>query len=113
MPKKAPDFGQDATALSARADMDMTDEELEAHIFCCGQQLEAAYARYERYRVPADRDAAVELLHMRDRAIKARSPAQQARITAAIEKAIDEGVDYFQVMGARDGKALREGSRPA
>lgn len=88
---------------------DMSDDELEAHIFSCTQQMEAAYARFQKFHVPADRDAALELLHMRDLAIKSRSPAQIARMEAARrERMLDEGVDYFAVQGTKDGRALRE-----
>lgn len=86
----------------------MTDAERELHIADLAGHMEAAYARFEKYGMPADRDIAWQFMHMRDEAIKARSPAQQARITTALEKAIDEGVDYFQVMGARHAAELRE-----
>lgn len=77
----------------------MTDEELEAHIYSCGRHMEAAYERFRRFGVPADRDAAIELMHMRDEAIKARSPAQVARMVSEQERRLDEGVDYFAKQG--------------
>lgn len=61
---------------------EMTDEELEAHINSCNRHLEAAYARFERFHVPADRDAAVKFMHLRDEAIKSRSPGRVAALEA-------------------------------
>jgi len=86
----------------------MTDAEREQHIADLAGHMEAAYARFEAHHDPADRDNAVHFMHLRDEAIKSRSADQQARITARIEEAIDNGVDYFQVMGARHAAELRQ-----
>jgi len=86
----------------------MTDAEREMHIADLAGHMEAAYARFEARHDPADRDSAVHFMHLRDEAIKSRSAAQQAAMTAAIEKRIDDGLDYFQVMGARHAAELRQ-----
>ena len=87
---------------------EMTDAERELHIADLAGHMEAAYARFEKHGMPADRDIACQFMHMRDDAIRARSAEKQARITARIEEAIDNGVDYFQVMGARHAAELRQ-----
>jgi len=80
----------------------MTDAEREQHIVDCGYLLEKAMAE-------GNADEAQHQMALMYAAIEARSPAQQARMTAEIERRIDEGVDYFQVQGARDGRQLGQG----
>lgn len=72
----------------------MTDAERDAHIQSCSDHFLAAYARFEDFGSPVDRDEAYQWMHMRDEALR--------------EKVLDEGVDFFQVMGARHGQELRE-----
>ena len=72
----------------------MTAQERDAHIQSCSDQFLAAYARFEDFGLPADRDEACQWLHMRDQALR--------------EKVLDEGCDYFQVIGARHRRELQE-----
>lgn len=77
----------------------MTDQERELHIQHCGYLMEQAM-------LAGNRQEALDWLHAETQAIGQRSAAQVARMTAEIERAIDEGVDYFQVMGAREACAI-------
>lgn len=85
----------------------MTAAELECHIADLAGHMEACYARFEAHGDSADRDSAVHFMHLRDQAIKARSPEQVARMEQALEERVSHGVDYFQTAGARDAVALR------
>lgn len=73
----------------------MTDHENELHILACGAHMEAAYRRFQDHGNPQDRDEAVLWQDLQRQAIEARSPAQRARM----EKAIDDGLDFFQTQG--------------
>lgn len=86
----------------------LSDEEREAHIFSCTQHMEASYARFQRFGVPGDRDAAIEFMRMRDAAMLTRSPAVKARMQAEVDRRIDEGVCYFSSDAAQ---ALGRGGR--
>lgn len=85
----------------------MTPQELEQHIADCGWHMECSYARFQAHGNPADRDAAILWMHMRDEAIQAREQAQkdarEAEIMAAI---LDNGVDYFAARGRADRAIL-------
>lgn len=74
----------------------MTAQERDAHILSCRDHFLAAYARFEDHGLPSDRDEAYQWLHMQNAAIQ--------------ERLLDDGVDYFQVMGARHAAELREGA---
>lgn len=80
----------------------MTDRERELHIQHCGYLMEQAMAQ-------GNRQEATDWLQAETQAIGQRSPAQIARMTAEIDRAIDEGSDYFSFMGARHGAAVRQG----
>ena len=62
---------------------EMTDQELEEHIETCGVLMLAAYARYEASGCFGDRGTADMWMRTQAEAIKARSPAQVARLDAA------------------------------
>lgn len=78
----------------------MTDAERELHIQHCGYLMEQAM-------LAGNRQEAESWLQAEMQAIATRSPAQVDRMTAAIDRAIDEGVNYFSVCGARDAQQLR------
>lgn len=78
----------------------MTDAEREAYIARCGRQLVEAMAA-------GNRQEAVSWMQAEMLAISQRSPAQQARMTAAIDQAIDDGVNYFDSCGARHSAEFR------
>jgi hypothetical protein len=78
----------------------MNDEQREQQIKHYGHMVEQAMAA-------GDRHAAANWMQAEMLAIALRSPEQQARMTAAIDRAIDEGVDYFAACGSRDGQQLR------
>jgi hypothetical protein len=109
------DVGQDATAPSERLDgfarerRDLSDDELEQHIDDLAWSWRTAYARFQEHGLAADRDEALMLLHLHNRAVLARSPAAQAARWAEIERAIDDGVGYFDACGAA-ARARREAS---
>lgn len=86
-----------ATTPSNLAPADMTDAERELHIASLGQHMEQAYARFQAHRNPQDRDEAIQWHRLQLEAIQARSDAQKARMTLAI----DQGLDYFQTEGDR------------
>lgn len=77
----------------------MTHEERERHIKDCTALFLDAYARFEAHGLPCDRDAALVWLHVRDAAVR--------------DKLDDEGNNYFDAQGARDGQALRQGGAHA
>jgi len=83
----------------------MTDAELEQHIQDCTWHMECCYARFEAFGDHADRDAAVQWMHMRDQAMASRSDTAKAAREAEIQRQIDD-LDYFQVQGARARVAL-------
>jgi hypothetical protein len=60
----------------------LSDEELEHHIEHCTHLLELAYERYERTGCFAARGEADRWRLARDEAVRARSPAQVARMEA-------------------------------
>jgi hypothetical protein len=74
IPKPASDGADMAHRLS--------DEELEHHIEHCTHLLELAYERYERTGCFAARGEADRWRLARDEAVRARSPAQVARMEA-------------------------------
>lgn len=84
----------------------MTDEQREQHIKHCGCMVEQAMAA-------GDRHEAANWMQAEMLGIALRSPEQQARMTAAIERAIDEGVNYFAACGERDGQQLKTEARHA
>ena len=84
----------------------MTNAELSEHIADCGWHMECAYASFQAHRNPADRDAAILWMHMRDEAIQAREQAQKDAREAEIMAAIDDGSRcYFDGMGEIDRHA--------
>lgn len=74
----------------------MTPEERDAHIQDCTKQFMDTYARFEDHGLPADRDAALQWLHIRDQAVR--------------ERLLDEGLDFFQVQGKRDSAEMLAGA---
>lgn len=82
------------------------DIEHEVHIFDLDRLWRIAYARFEAFQIPADRDEALMWLHMRDQAVLQRSKAAQMERHAAFVRELDDGVDYFQARGAADREAL-------
>ena len=82
---------------------DSSDAELEAHIVNCGRLMERSMGN--GYAGLARQFQDLMLL-----AIGSRSPAQQDRITAAIEARLDDQKNnYFAAQGAEQGRALRVG----
>lgn len=73
----------------------ISDAEHEAHIQGLDQRWQAAYSRHQAHGMPADREDALMWLHMRDKAILARSKAVKAARHAEFERRLDEGVCYF------------------
>ena len=63
--------------------LDLSAEQLEEHIELCGLLMLAAYARYEESGCFGDRGTADRWMRAQADAIKARSPAQVARMEAA------------------------------
>jgi hypothetical protein len=47
-------------------------------------------------------------MHLRDQAIASRSPEQVARMERALNERISAGVDYFQMAGAADARAMAQ-----
>lgn len=88
----------------------MTIEQLEQQIADYSKQLEEAYAKFERFGNPSDRDAAIQLLHTRDAAILARSESAQRERHAAFERSLDEGVDYFSWIAGQHSKGSYAGN---
>ena len=72
----------------------MSHAERQKHIQDCSDHFLAAYRRFEDFGLPSDRDEAYQWMHMRDAAVR--------------ERLIDEGNDFFQVMGAEHGAEIRE-----
>ncbi|MES2634052.1 MAG: hypothetical protein V4669_13845 [Pseudomonadota bacterium] len=96
-----------AGALITRlAPRDVALDELEQHIKDCGWHLECAYARYEAFGSPADRDAACQWLHLQNEAIHERDLRVGGRRHAEFEQRLREGVDYFN---SRHAVALARG----
>jgi hypothetical protein len=56
----------------------MTNAELSEHIHDCGWHMECSYASFQAHGNPADRDAAILWMHMRDEAIQARGKIHKA-----------------------------------
>lgn len=82
----------------------MSDLELEVHIYDCERLWRATYQSFQEFGNPHDRDEALLHLHRMNEAILGRSQAIQAQRHAEFERALDDGVDYFQTQGrvARD-----------
>ncbi len=72
----------------------MTPAERDLHIQDCSKHFLEAYARFEDFGNPCDRDEAYQWMHLRDQAVR--------------ERLLDEGLDYFAVQGAKAGCELRE-----
>jgi hypothetical protein len=94
-------------AIADLAIRELDPAELEQHIQDCRDLMEAAYARFQDYGDPNDRDAAVQHMHRMNEALRSRWPAVQTQRHAAFERRLDEGVDFFQVAGALDAHARR------
>ncbi len=77
----------------------MTDLELEQHIQDCTWHMECSYARFAAHGDPSDRDAAIQWMHMRDRAMASRSEAAKQAREAEIQRRIDSDPCYFCAMG--------------
>ena len=84
----------------------MTPQELSEHIHDCGWHMECSYASFQAHGNPADRDAAILWMHMRDEAIQAREQAQKDAREAEIMAAIDDGLNYFAARGQADRAIL-------
>jgi len=81
----------------------MTPQELSEHIHDCGWHMECSYASFQAHGNPADRDAAILWMHMRDEAIQAREQAQKDAREAEIMAAIEGGQRcFFDGMGEID-----------
>ena len=72
--------GESPKTVSDEFDSAISDEELEQHISHCTHLLELAYERYEVTGCFGDRGEADRWRIARDEAVKARSPAQVARL---------------------------------
>lgn len=81
----------------------MTDQQRERYIRECGVLMVAAM-------VAGNRQEAESWMQAEMHAIGQRSAAQVARMTAEVERAIDDGVNYFAACGARHGARLRPGA---
>ena len=77
----------------------ITDYERELHIQHAGYLMGLAMHS-------GNREEAQQWLRAQMLAIRQRSPAQQARMAADIEQAIDHGNDYFSTCGSQDGQQL-------
>lgn len=77
----------------------MLDAERELHIQSCGHLMQQAMAA-------GNRQEAMDWMQAQTLAIAQRSPAQVARMTAAIEQAISDGNDYFNVQGAMAAEGM-------
>lgn len=84
----------------------LSDEEIRQHIADCGVLYQARYARFERLGDPNDREEAILWLHRMQEAQRALSPAGKAAREAEIQRAIDDGLDYFSVRGAADRQRM-------
>ena len=84
----------------------ITDYERELHIQHAGYLMGLAMHS-------GNREETQQWLRAQMLAIRQRSPAQQARMTTQIERAIDEGNDYFAACGTRDGQKLKAQARHA
>lgn len=84
----------------------VTDAETMQHIHDCGWHMECSYASFQAHGNPADRDAAILWMHMRDEAIQAREQAQKDAREAEIMAAIDDGLNYFAARGQADRERL-------
>lgn len=102
--KKAVEVGQDAVDLSAVDFAELTPLEHEIHIFDLERLYRGAYARFEAWGLPADREDAAQFLDLMSQALRER-PGQVMR-HAEFERRLDEGVDFFQVQGGRARAAL-------
>lgn len=70
-------------------------------------------ARMKMSMDAGNRQEADSWMQAQVQAITKRSPEQQARMTAAIDRAIDEGVNYFAACGACDGTQMKAEARHA
>jgi hypothetical protein len=120
--KKPLDVGQRLAGQSARLDEparaalaqfprgELPDEELEQHIDDLAWSWRTAYDRFQTHGVRADREEALMLLRLHNRAVLARSPAAQAARWAEIEEAIDNGVGFFDARGREARAAMDRGA---
>jgi hypothetical protein len=121
--KKPVYVGQDAAATCAGLDEDraraaltqfprteISDDELEQHIDDLAWSWRTAYARFEEHGIAADRDEALILLQLHNRAVLSRSPAAQAARWAEIERAVDEQCNYFGMRGREDRASMGRGA---
>jgi hypothetical protein len=93
------------TALTSER-FDLSDDELEQHIDDLAWSWRVAYDRFQRYSLPADRDEALMLLHLHNRAVMSRSPAVQAARHAQFERDLEERCNYFGTRAAQDVQAM-------
>jgi hypothetical protein len=94
--------------MSTNSALEMSDAEQEQHIADLGLLMIAAYQKYEISFNPADRREAQRFAEMHKQAILARSEAVKTARHSAFERRLDEGVDFFAVHGARDGRAIHQ-----
>jgi hypothetical protein len=99
---KADAFAVGVVLPSPSSTSALRDEELERHIADLGRQLEAAYKRFQDHGDPRARQEAIAWLQLQTEAIERRS----ASVRGAMERVIDEGVDFFQTEGARQRRML-------
>lgn len=73
----------------------LTVVELEQHVKDSGAHIEAAYARFQTSRDPADRAEAVRWMQLQNDAIRARNERIGGVRHAEFEQRLDDGVDFF------------------
>lgn len=78
---------------------EVSDAEIRQHAADCTHLMELAYARFEQFHLPADRDDAVLWMHRRDEAHRSMSPAWKAAREAQIQQDIARGCGYFIEQG--------------
>lgn len=77
----------------------LSDEEIRQHSADCSLLMEQAYARFQQFHNPADRDDAVLWMHRRDEANRSLSPAWKAAREAQIQQDIANGAGFFVEAG--------------
>lgn len=85
--------------LHAWCERPVSDAELHQHATDCTHLMEVAYARFQAYGDPADREQACLWMHGRDEALRALSPQWKAQREAQIQQSIAEGCGYFIEQG--------------
>lgn len=90
-----------------RERFELSGDELEQHIDDLAWSWRIAYDRFERYGLPADRDDALMLLHLHNRAVIMRTPEAQAARWAEIKRRTDEGVGYFDAQGRKSWRCAQ------